>query len=120
MRVAVRNWQRVRSGFFSPMLQTELGQEQMADAGQNQMPTNGEILADLEVVHAQLALAVFENSLDAPAAVGHQQQDLQRNGLRSIGEEELHLVRMQHGADEDQLIGARRQTVGVLAKAPKT
>ncbi|MEK7732021.1 MAG: hypothetical protein AAB363_09230, partial [Planctomycetota bacterium] len=68
----------MRSGFFFRVRQTELGEEQMADAGEDQMPTNGEVPADLEVVHAQLALAVLEQALDAPAAVGYQQQDLQR------------------------------------------
>ena len=60
IRVAVRNWLTVRSGVFSPVLQTELGQELETDAGQNQMPTNGEILADLEVVHTQLSFAILE------------------------------------------------------------
>ena len=37
VRVAVRTWATVRSGFFPPVLLSEFGQEQMADAGQDEV-----------------------------------------------------------------------------------
>ena len=60
-----------QAGIFFPMRQAELSEEQVTDTGQNQMPTNGEILADLKVVHAQLPFGVLEQPFDVPAAVGH-------------------------------------------------
>src|SRR3990172_1350973 len=54
--VAVRNWARVRPSLFSPLLLAELGQEQMAHAGQEQMPLNGDVPANLKVIQAQFVL----------------------------------------------------------------
>ena len=48
------------------MLEVELGEEEMTDTGQKQMPTNGKILADLEVIHAQFPFGVLEQPFDAP------------------------------------------------------
>src|SRR3972149_5250111 len=83
-RVAVRTWHNVSSVFFVALGQAELGQEQMAHAGQDQMPPNRDVLADLEVIHAQFRLAILEESLDPPAAKGHQQQNLHGRGLRCV------------------------------------
>src|SRR3989304_535683 len=58
--VAVRTWQSVRSGFFPPMLLVELGQEQVADATEDQVPLDRPALAGLEVVQPQFALAILE------------------------------------------------------------
>src|SRR3990172_9775625 len=44
-RVAVRTWHKVSSVFFIAMGQPELGQEQMAHGGQNQMPLDRDVLA---------------------------------------------------------------------------
>ena len=59
-RVAVRTWQTVTSGFFPPLLLAELGQEQMTHAGQDQVALDRKVVADLEVVHAQLGLGVLQ------------------------------------------------------------
>lgn len=66
--MALRTWAIVSSGFFPPMLQAELRQEQMAHAGQDQVSLDGDVLANFEVVHAKFRLAVLEHPLDPPAA----------------------------------------------------
>src|SRR3972149_4029689 len=77
--VAVRSWAMVRPSFFPPVSQAELGQEQMTHAGQDQMPLNGNVAADLQGVHPQLILGILEESLDAPSREGHQQQRLYKD-----------------------------------------
>src|SRR3989304_8139671 len=57
--VAVRSWAIVRPSFFPPVSQAELGQNQMTYAGQDQMPLNGNVAADLKVVHPQLLLGIL-------------------------------------------------------------
>src|SRR3989337_483816 len=90
--VAVRSWAMVRPSFFPPVSQAELGQEQMTHAGQDQMPLNGNALANPKLIHAQVVLRVLEESLDAPSREGHQQQRLDWDSFRRVAQEELELV----------------------------
>src|SRR5512147_1120105 len=51
--VAVRTWQTVRLGFFPPVSQAELAEEDVAQTTEDQVPLDGEEPADLEVIHPQ-------------------------------------------------------------------
>ena len=46
------------------MIQAELRQKQVANAGQDQVPDDRGILAHLEVVHSQFRFAVLEQPFD--------------------------------------------------------
>src|SRR5208283_5732050 len=61
---AWRIWQTVSSGFFPPPLLSDLAQEQMADGCKQQVPLEREVITDLEVIHPQFALFLFEAGLD--------------------------------------------------------
>ena len=54
--VAARTWQTVRSGFFPPVRQAELTEEDMAEATEDQMSLNRAELANLEVIHPQFGV----------------------------------------------------------------
>src|SRR3990172_12386010 len=112
--VAVRNWARVRPSLFSPLLLAELGEEKRAHAGQEQMPLNGDVPANLKVIQAQFVLGVLEHSFDAPSRERHQQQGLDRNTVGSIAQEELDLTGFEHVPSEQQVIGSGGQAVLVL------
>jgi hypothetical protein len=84
---AWRSWLTVRCGFFPPPLLMDLGQEQMADRRQEQVPFQRGVVADLEVVHAQLVFLFFEAALDVEALERHVQHDLQRRARRGVGNE---------------------------------
>ena len=72
--VAVRTWQRVRSGFFPPMPQAELTEKDMAQAAQDQVSLDRKKLTDLEVIHPQFRLAVLEGPFDDPSGKRHTQE----------------------------------------------
>ncbi len=52
------------------MLLMKLGQEQVAEATEDQMAVDRRVFADLEVVHAQFHLAVLEHAFDLRPAEG--------------------------------------------------
>jgi len=112
--VASRTWHTVNSGFFPPVGQPELRQEQMTDARQDQVTHDRAILPHLEVVHAQLRLTVLEQPFDMPAAEGHQQLNLQGRCLGGVAQEELHFVGLQYVPRHDQMVRSRRQAVLVF------
>jgi hypothetical protein len=80
---AAWTWATVRSGFFPPVPLAKLGQEQVADGAQDEVPPDRPPLADLEVVHPELAFGVLEHPLDPPPAQGHGQDRLGRR-LRDV------------------------------------
>ena len=89
---ARRTWWKVHPGFFSQLLSFS-GQEQKADHAQDQVSHQRPIASDLEVAHADLALAVLEDAFDMPAAESNVQQDLEGRVAGRIGKEVLHLTR---------------------------
>ena len=111
--VAVRIWHTVMCGFFFPVLQTELGQEGVAQTTQLQVSVDRLELAHLEVVHAQFALGVLEDALDGPAAEGHFQQRRHRGVRRGVADEELDLVGIQHVLRHQQVIRPGGQAVRI-------
>jgi len=50
------------------MVVAELGQEQMTDAGQDQVPRDRPEVANFKVIQPQFGLAVLEQSFNPPAA----------------------------------------------------
>ena len=69
--VAVRIWHSVRAGFFPPVLESELAEEHMAEATEDQMPLNREELAYLKMIHAQFSLANLKATLNGPPRKSH-------------------------------------------------
>src|SRR3972149_5337879 len=62
-RVAVRTWHNVSSVFFVALGQAELGQEQMAHAGPEQMAPKRFVLPFCEGLRGQVGRAILEESL---------------------------------------------------------
>ena len=65
--VAVRIWHSVRAGFFPPVLASELAEEHVAEATEDQVPLDRSVLTNLKVVHAQFRLAVLKGSFNNPS-----------------------------------------------------
>src|SRR4051795_1353342 len=76
--IAVCTWHSVSSGFSPPELLSHPRQEQVAHAAQDQVPSQPLITATFVLVQPDLALLVFEATLDSPAREPHQQQLLDR------------------------------------------
>jgi|GEM_PF-3955778 len=81
----------------------------MTEATQDQMPLDRAELADLEVVHPQLCLAVLEGPFDDPAGERHPQQRLDRRRFRGVAEEVFHFGGIQRVACDQQMVRPRRQ-----------
>src|SRR4030043_699583 len=111
MAVAVRTWQSVRPGFFPPMFQAELAQENVAQATEDQVPLDREILAHFKMIHPQFRLAVLEGAFDDPTGKGPPHQHLDRCRFRSIAEEVLDLLMVQGIAGHQQMKGTRGQSL---------
>src|SRR6516164_1770480 len=75
---AVRTWHTVSSDRFFPPALAHPRAEQVRQRHQPLVADQPGVTAALEVVEAQLGLAVLKAALDAPAAEGHQQQCLYR------------------------------------------
>src|SRR5215210_7978583 len=81
----------VNSGFFPPEPGGLLGHEQHHRLAEDQVPQQSLPAPSLEVAEADFALDQAERVLDAPAAEGHLQQELQRRPRRGAGDEVLDL-----------------------------
>src|SRR5512144_696224 len=68
----------------------------------------------LILVQADLALLVLETAFHTPAREGDPQQGPDAGPRRRVAHEELHLVRVQHIAGDEQVKGLTRQAVGPL------
>jgi len=93
------------------MLQTELGEEHVAHAGQDQVPTDRLKLTNLKVIHPQLHLAVLEGPLDRPPAEGRPKQVFRGGRLRAVTDEVLDHRGVQGILDQQQMIRSGRQTL---------
>ena len=82
------------------------------------MPLDRQVLADLEVVHSQFGLAVFEQPLNRPAAEGYQQQRFDRSRLGGVAQEELDFVGPEPVAG-DQLRAGHGPDGGGRGDAPR-
>lgn len=74
------NWQTVNSGFFFPQPPSSAGQEQVADAGHDQVALQAEPTAAFPLVEADFLFLIFEAPLDAPPR--ERDQLLDKYGLR--------------------------------------
>src|SRR6516162_335244 len=88
---AVRTWHTVRPGLFFPPPGAHPGAEQVGQRHQPLVADQPRVTAPLEVVQAQLGLAVLKAALDAPAAEADQQQGLHRRARRRVADEVLDL-----------------------------
>src|SRR5262249_15621877 len=75
---AVLTWHTVSPGFCFPPPPAHPRAEQVRQRHQPLVPNQPRVTAPLEVVEAQLGLAVLKAALDAPAAERHQEQRLHR------------------------------------------
>src|SRR3974377_509152 len=64
---AAPTWPTVNSGFFPPVALAVLHQEGVAQGAEDQVTLDRPVAAGLEVVQAQLPLALLEQPLHAPA-----------------------------------------------------
>jgi len=76
----------------------------MADLSDQQMTFQRRITPHLEVRQPQLALLVFQATLDGPAPKGHVQDRRQRHTWRRVADEVLDLVGVQHVARQGRLL----------------
>src|SRR5512142_3080233 len=111
---AVCSWQTVSSELFSPPFLTHTRQEQVAHRRQDQVTLQPQIASPLVLVQPDLALVVLKATLHPPAREGDQKQSPNAGPRRRVAHEELHLVRVQHIAGDQQVKGLTRQAVGPL------
>src|SRR5689334_3718154 len=71
-------WPAVSPGLCFPPPLAHPRAEQVRQRHQSLVPQQPDVAAALEVVEAQLRLAVLKAALDAPTAEGHQEQGLDR------------------------------------------
>src|SRR5512135_2528025 len=111
---AVCSWQTVSSGFFPPEFLAHPRQQQVTHRRENQVALQPRVTPALILVQADLALLVLETAFHTPAREGDQQQGPDAGPRRRVAHEELHLVRVQHIAGDQQVKGLTRQAVGPL------
>lgn len=98
------NWDMVNSDFFPPQTVTSAGQEQIADARQNQVPLQSDVAAAFPGIQADVLFLILEASLDAPLGKGHQQQLAHAGFGRCVVEEEFQLLFVEHVASDEQMV----------------
>ena len=84
----------------------EFHQEQVTEAGQDQVARNGLETPNLEVIQTQFSFAVLKKTLDPPATEGHQQQGVDRGGVGRIAQEEFDFFGLEYLASEQQQVGS--------------
>mgnify|MGYP005612439449 FL=1 len=78
-----------------------LDKEQQAEHAEDKMAYHRLVVAYLEVVKADVAFAVFEQTLDVPAAEGYVEQDFGRGVGGCVGQEVFHLAGQDVAGDEE-------------------
>ena len=85
----------------------------MADTAHDQVTLDADVPADFEVIHAELALAVLEHSLNSPAAERDEKQHLHRRLFRRIAKEVLDFIEIEHVPGDDQVMRSSGKSVRV-------
>ncbi len=111
---AVCTWQTVHSGFFFPQPLFRLGQKQVADRTENQMPLEARIPPSFVMSQADFALVVLEAAFNAPTREGRQKDRPCRCFRRRIAHEELYLGWIKYTAGNHQMPRAGGQAIRSL------
>ena len=83
---AVRTWQTVNSGFFPPPQLMHLGQEQMTDRSNYQVPPQRFVVTNLEMAQAKFVFLILKAPLHLPAGKTDMKQHFQGSAFRGIGD----------------------------------
>lgn len=115
--MASASWLIVRPGVIFPPRALLEHEEQVGDAGQDQVPLDAAVVSHLRVVEPQFGLGVLEAPLDAPARERHAQELLRPRPRRRVREEVFHLARLRVARNQ-QCAAACSVPLAALRKKP--